>query len=114
MKIVSQLFLPIGPGLTNLQRIAAVRVMGATFINELTNEISFERLALEMTNCNFHSVNAIMLSVLVIYLYSRITYYDGIRSKLQQTDLYDRYNRIFRDIMFIVFLVFTRDVQNAI
>ena len=112
MKLLLQSFLPMG--LTGLERIIANRAMGTTIINQLTSEISFDRVVLEMTNLNFHSANVWILSVLIIYLYSRFQYFEGVQSKLKDIEVYDRYVRLIRELMFIVFLVFTRDVQNAI
>jgi hypothetical protein len=114
MKVFIQSFLPMPTGLTGLERIIANRAMGVTIINQLTNEISFDRVVFELSNVNFHSTNLWILSVLAIYLYSRLQYFEGIQSKLKDIEVYDRYKRLIREIMFIVFLVFTRDVQNAI
>jgi len=115
MKILLQSFLPsMTSGLSGLERIIATRAMGATFMNQLSAEIPFDRLLLEMTNVNFHSTNLWILSVVSIYLYTRFQYIEGVQSKLQNIEVYERYNRIIRELMFIVFLVFTRDVQNAI
>ena len=114
MKVLLQSFLPMTNGLTGLERIVATRAMGATLINQLTSEISFERVILEMTNLSFHSTNLWIISFMAIYLYSRLQYFEGVNSKLQNIEVYNRYNRLIRDLMFIVFLVFTRDVQNAI
>lgn len=114
MKVLLQSFLPITNGLTGLERIIATRAMGVSIINKLSNEISFERVILEMTNFNFHSTNFWIVSFMAIYLYSRLQYLEGVNSKLQNIKVYNRYNRFIRDIMFILFLVFTRDVQNAI
>lgn len=114
MKLFIQSFLPMTTGMTSLERIVATRAMGASIMNQLTSEISFERVVLEMTNLHFHSTNLWIISVLAIYLYSRFQYFEGVHSKLQNIDVYDRYNRLIRELMFIVFLVFTRDLQNAI
>ena len=114
MKLLLQSFLPMPTGLTGLERIIANRAMGVTIINQLTNEISFDRVVFELSNVNFHSTNLWILSVIAIYLYSRLQYFEGIQSKLKDIEVYDRYKRLIREIMFIVFLVFTRDVQNAI
>ena len=114
MKELFHSLLPMPNGLTGLERIIANRAMGATIINQLTNEISFERVFLEMANLNFHSANLWIFSVLAIYLYSRFRYFEGVQSKLKNIEVYDRYNRLIREIMFILFLVLTRDVQNAI
>lgn len=113
MKLLLQSFLPISTGMTSLERIVATRAMGATIVNQLTSEISFERVMFELTNVNFHSTNLWVLSVLAIYLYSRFQYYEGVQSKLKDIEVYDRYKRLIREVMFIVFLVFTRDVQHA-
>jgi len=113
MKLLFQSFLPLNTGMTSLERIVATRAMGATIVNQLSSEVSFERVVLEMTNLNFHSTNLWVLSVLAIYLYSRFQYYEGVQSKLKDIEVYDRYKRLIRELMFIVFLVFTRDVQHA-
>ena len=114
MKILIQSFLPLNTGMTGLERIIASRALGVTIINQLSSEISFERVIFQMTNVNFQSSNLWVLSVLAIYLYSQFQYFEGIQSKLQDIEVYDRYKRLVRQVMFIVFLVFTRDLQNAI
>jgi hypothetical protein len=113
MKLLIQSFLPMPSGMTSLERIVASRAMGTTFIHQITSEISFERVVFELSNVNFHSTNLWVLSVLAIYLYSRFQYYEGVQSKLQDIEVYGRYKHLIREIMFIVFLVFTRDVQHA-
>jgi hypothetical protein len=100
-------------GMTSLERIVATRAMGATIVNQLTNEISFDKVIFELSNVNFNSNNLWVISVLAIYLYSRFQYYEGVQSKLQDMEVYDRYKRLIREMMFILFLVFTRDVQHA-
>jgi hypothetical protein len=100
-------------GMTSLERIVATRAMGTTFVNQLTSEISLERIAIELSNVNFHSNNLWVISVLAIYLYGRFQYYEGVQSKLQDMEVYGQYKRLIREIMFILFLVFTRDVQHV-
>jgi len=106
--------MPMPIGMTSLERIVATRAMGATFVNQLSSEISLERIVVELSNLNFHSTNLWVFSVLAIYLYCRFQYYEGVQSKLQDMEIWGRYKRLIREIMFILFLVFTRDVQNAI
>lgn len=106
--------MPMPIGMTSLERIVATRAMGATFVNQLSSEISLERIVVELSNLNFHSTNLWVFSVLAIYLYCRFQYYEGVQSKLQDMEVWGRYKRLIREIMFILFLVFTRDVQNAI
>jgi hypothetical protein len=100
-------------GMTSLERIVATRAMGTTIVNQLTSEISLERIVVELSNLNFHSNNLWVISVLAIYIYSRFQYYEGVQSKLQDMEVYGQYKRLIREIMFILFLVFTRDVQHA-
>jgi hypothetical protein len=115
MKLLIQSLLPINISLTGLERIVATRAMSSTIVNQLTKEISFEKVVIEITNMQVDSAtNILVISVLAIYLYNRFQYYEGLQSKLKDIKVYEKYTRLIREVMFILFLVFTRDIQNAI
>jgi hypothetical protein len=111
----------MGPIMTNLERLVASRAIGSTFISNLSSEISFERIIIEGTHFNLHS-NTWILSIALIYMYGQFKFNEGllkqseieIEIKLQNIQIYDYYEKIIRNILFIFFLIFTRDVQNAI
>lgn len=116
MFIISKLFIaPQLPTLlTNLERIVVARAISGSVITTLTSEASIDRIMVEATNYNFHSSNVWMLSIMLFYLYGQYKYNQGQHVKLQRFVIYDKYNKIIKEILFVLFIVFTRDVQNAI
>lgn len=99
------------PQLTNLERLVAGRAIGSSILSNLSAELSLERTFLEISN--FHSQNVWMFSVIVVVLYGQYKYNEG-QHKFETIVLYDKYKIIVREVLVVLFLVFTRDVQNAI
>lgn len=115
MKLITTLFVP-GTIMTNLERMVATRAMGESFISNISSEISFERILIETTHFNLSS-HTWIISVLTIYLYGQFKFNEGLRTKdtkLQNTKIYTKYDKFIKEVMFIFFLIFTRDLQNAI
>jgi len=115
MKLLTTLFIP-GSIMTKLERIIATRAIGESFISNISSEISFERILIETTHFNFHS-HTWMISICVIYLYGHFKFTQGLGTKdtrIQNIQIYGKYNKLIQEMMFIFFLIFTRDVQNAI
>lgn len=116
MKVLSHLFLT-GPIMTNLERMVASRAIGSTFISNLSSEISFDRIIVEATHFDLHS-NTWILSIFIIYIYGQFKFNKGnlkqISNKLQKIKIYDDAEQVIRSVFFIFFLIFSRDVQNAI
>ena len=111
MKVLSHLFLP-GSLMTNLERMVATRAIGSSFLSNLSTEISVEHVAIEIMNAR--SNNAWIVSIFFIYLYGMYQYSEGAKSKLDKIEIYGKYSSLIRELLFVFFLVFTRDVQNAI
>ena len=109
MKILSHLFLP--GYMTNLERMVANRAIGSSIISTLSNEASIERYLLEFSN--IHSSNVWIFSIVGICLYGQYKYLQGTNTKLVDIPIYTKYERTIRELLFIVFMVFTRDVQHA-
>jgi hypothetical protein len=102
--------------MTKLERIIATRAIGESFISNISSELSFERILIETTHFNFHS-HTWMISMFVIYLYGHFKFTEGSGTKdikIQNIQIYGKYNKLIQEMMFIFFLIFTRDVQNAI
>ncbi len=121
MKFLLQSFLlpNNSPILTNLERLVATRAVGSSIISNLSTEVSIERVLIEFTNLNFHtsnifnSTNVWVLSVLIMYLYGQYKLNQGVNTKLKDITIYDKYYRFIRELFFIFFIVFTRDVQHV-
>jgi hypothetical protein len=121
MKIFSLLtsaFIPPIPSkifMTELERMVATRAIGASFISNVYSEISIDKIALEIANVHFQASNIGLFSVLLVVLYGQYKYNMGAQSaKFENIQIYTQYDKTIREILFIVFLVFTRDVQNAV
>jgi hypothetical protein len=99
------------PQLTNLERMVVSRAIGSSFLSHLSAELSLERTLLEISN--FHSQNLWMFSVIAVVLYGQYKYNQG-QHKFETIAVYDKYKVIVREVLLVLFLVFTRDVQNAI
>jgi hypothetical protein len=111
MKITTQLFFP--GTMTNLERMVASRAIGSSFVSTLSSETSIDRIIFEITN--FHTGNNVWIfSVAAICLYGHYKYSQGMNTKLKNINIYDKYSKSIRECLILIFLVFTRDVQNAI
>ena len=113
MKVISQLLIP-NIMMSNLERMIATRAMGTAIISNLSSEYSLERVFLEVFNFNNHSQNTWLFSLIIIYIYGQLKFNEGTIVKLKTIEIYDNYTKLIRKVLFVVFLVFTRDIQNAI
>jgi len=112
MQILSKLFLPMGPVLTNLERLVASRAIGTAFVTNIYSEFKLDRILFDCIS-NIHSNQSAIISVLIIYLYCQLRIMEGNEDKMKNINIYNKYNRLIRELLFIVFLVFTRDTQSA-
>jgi hypothetical protein len=99
------------PQLTNLERMVASRAIGSSILSQLSTELSLEKTLFEISN--FHSQNYWMFSVIAVVIYGQYKYNEG-QHKYESIAVYDKYKIIVKEILFVLFLVFTRDIQNAI
>jgi hypothetical protein len=120
MKLVSLLttaFIPQIPTnlfMTELERMVAKRAIGASFVSNIYSEISLDRIALEFANWHFQASNIGLFSILLIVLYGQYKYNMGTQNaKFEKLSIYNKYERGIRELLFILFLVFTRDVNSA-
>jgi hypothetical protein len=84
-----------------------------------------EKIQLDMTdstaifhqitcNCDHRFLGLYFLSVSYIVWRNTINYNDGSDNKLQHIEYYLRYKRIIKHVLFLLFLVFTKDVEQVI
>lgn len=117
MKLISLLshgFLPVAPftTLSNLERIVITRAIGSAAITSLTSEWSIDKIAINMFNLQSDRVWA--FSVIFIYVYGYYKLINMIKPQFTTIPIYYRWSKKIEGLLFIIFLVFTRDVQNAI
>jgi len=107
---LTSLFFPTGPALTNLERIIAGRAIGNSVLSHLSSEISIEKTLFEVAN--IHSPNLWIFSAAVIIMYGQYKFDQG--TKLNDIVVYEKYSKFVKELLVIIVLVLTRDVQNAI
>lgn len=109
--ILSHGLIPVS-SLSNLERIVVTRAIGTSFISTITSEWSIDKIVIDLFNSQ--SDNIWVFSVGFIYLYGYYKLTQMMNPRLDNMRVYDRWSKKIEEIMFILFLVFTRDVQNAI
>ena len=114
MMKLTTLFFP-GNIMTNLEKMITTRVVSQSIISNISSEFSIEKIIIEATHFNYQSHNWI-LSVFIIYSYGYFKYIEGMNTntKIQQTKIYGKYNQYIRQLIFIMFIIFSRDVQSVI
>ncbi len=112
MKMIplTSLFFPSGPVMSNLERIVASRAIGSSVLSHLSAEVSLEKTLFEMAN--LHSPNLWIFSAAAIVMYGQYKFNQG--TKLDDIEIYGKYSRLIKELLVVIFLVFTRDIQNAI
>jgi len=105
--------------ITNLEGILTSKAIASSVISNLRSEVTFERLLLQVTQFNYHSIDYFYISIFITYLYGQYKFLKGsescqIDAKLEKFDKYQKVSRITREILFILFILFSKDVQNAI
>jgi hypothetical protein len=110
--ILSHGFLPVSPltTLSKLEKIVITRAIGSSALTTLTSEWSVDKLAIDIMQSN----NMWALSIIIIYAYGYYKLSEMVKPQLVNIPIYNRWSKNIESVLFIVFLVFTRDVQNAI
>jgi hypothetical protein len=106
---VTSLFFPSGPAMTNLERIIASKAIGNSVLSHLSAEFSIEKTLFEIANVS--SLNLWIFSAAAVVMYGQYKFNQG--SKLDNIDVYNKYSRIIKELLVVILLVLTRDVQNA-
>ena len=113
MKIIclQSFVLPI-PTASNLERIVISRAVGSSILSSMSSEWSVDKFIFDIIN--FHTDNWWLFSIILAYAYIYYKLMQMINLRLIDVPAYDRWSRTIEDGLFIFFLVFSRDVQNAI
>jgi tellurite resistance protein TehA-like permease len=107
--LISSAFIPPKNTMTTLEKIVASRAMGTTILSNISKEMSFESIILKMSSV--YSFDVICISVFVLYMYHN---YNDSTSKISGFTVYSNVSKRTKQLIFIMFLIFTRDVENAI
>jgi hypothetical protein len=109
--LFSTAFVPPINTLSNLERLVVIRAIGSTTLSTLSSEWSIDKVAFDIMN--YHSNNVWIISTIIIYTYGYYKLYQITHPRLGNIPVYDKWSRVIKECLFILFLVFSRDIQNA-
>ena len=106
-----QAFLPILG--SDLESIITTRAITSSLISTLRNEISGDRLLIQITD--IHPTSFIYLSIALTFVYGQWKFYQGNQhiEKLQKIDTYVQKETAWKNIILIMLYVFTKDVLSV-
>ena len=116
-----QAYLPTNmiPTISNLERIISSNAIITSFIGNLRNEITFERLVFQVFDFNLNRHNLyIFSSLMLVVAYGQWKYYDAITvserlNKFRKIDKYSRIEKTTKEILFLIAFLFIKDVQSV-
>jgi len=107
------------PILSKLEGIITSKAISTSFLMNLRNEITVERIFTEVTEFDYHSKSYFYMSIFLTYIYGQYKYMKGSQTnemkiqKLKKIEKYERIDRLTREIIFIILFIFTKDVQRV-
>ena len=104
-------FIPPTPNraMTALEKIVASRAVGTTILSNISKEMSPDILMFKLSSV--YSTDVFFLSLLVFYMYHAN---HTSTNKFSGFPVYSQVSTRTKQVLFILFLIFTRDVENAI
>lgn len=106
------------PVASELDSLVVKKALFTSFISNIRQEITFERVAFQLTNIHYNHSIYLVGSVLVIYLYGQWKFFDGKSQKYSETFRpFKRFmitERIARELIFIFIFILFKDVESAI
>ena len=108
-------YIRVNPNVYNLQNIITSQAIMSTLSYRLNMEVLNENLLInEVTRIKCHPEEIIYVSILIYILYSNIDYTNYIENKLQNIKMFSNIKQISNSIIFILLMIFTRNIENAI
>jgi hypothetical protein len=108
-------YIRVNPNVYNLQNIITSQAIMSTLSYRLNMEVLNENLLInEVTRIKCHPEEIIYVSILIYILYSNIDYTNYIENKLQNIKMFSIIKQKSNSIIFILLMIFTRNIENAI
>jgi len=111
MIVPPQLLLPIFG--TDLEGIITTKAITSSLISNIRNEITGDRLFLQFSD--MHPSSFVYLSIALTFAYGEWKFNEGSQSmlKLQKMEKFTKKEIIWKNIILIIFYVFTKDVLSV-
>lgn len=114
-------FLPnmiiIKPIFTDLENIVSQKAILSSIINSLRSEITIDKLFFQISNISTNHNVYIFTSIVIIYLYGQMKYFDAINlknTKLRKINSYYYIEKLIKEFIIIFLLIFVKNIDPAI
>jgi len=106
------------PIASQLETLVTQKALFSSFITNIRQEITFERVAYQLTNIHYNHSIYFIGSILFIYLYGQWKFFDGnsqiYSEKLRPFKRFTITERVARELIFIFIFILFKDVESAI
>lgn len=97
---------------TNLEGIITTRAFISSLIRNLSSEITWDKLIIQLSYP--HSDSVVCISISLLFLYAQWKYHKNTQTtKLQKIDVFTHREAVLKNIIFIILYVFTKDVSSV-
>jgi len=106
-----QIILPVLT--TDLEGIITGRAIVSSIITNLRNEISGDRLLIQLSD--IHPTSFVYVSIALTFAYGQWKFYEGHKSidKFKKLETYVEKEKVWKNIILIMMYVFTKDVMSV-
>ena len=101
--------------ISQLESIITTRAFTSSFFENFNKEIDFERAILQIAPMHYSTVSGyIYLSIVITFIYSQWRFYDALYyERFGKISKFAKEKKIIKNIIFILILVFMKDIQSC-
>jgi len=101
--------------ISQLESIITTRAFTSSFFENINKEIDFDRAVLQIIPMHYSSLSGyIYLSIVLTFIYSQWRFYDALEyERFDKIARFSREKKFIKNILFIIILVFIKDIQSC-
>jgi len=99
---------------SKLESIITLRALTSSFFENINKELDLDRAILQILPMHFSSISYVYLSIVLSFLYSQWYFYDEINyDRFNKIEKFSKDKKLIKNILFVIILVFMKDIQTA-
>jgi len=102
---------------SNLETIVSTKALSESFLKSMRRELDIEWALLQFTPMDIHPSTAyVYASIVITVIYGQWRFYSGSQTKydkFKKIEKYAREERILRNIIFLIIMIFMKDIETA-
>jgi len=100
--------------ITNLESLITTRAFTSSLFENINKEINIESAVLQIIPMHFSANSYVYLSIVVTFLYSYWHFYDVSEyNRFNKIEIFSRKKKLIKNILFVLILVFMKDIEYA-